>query len=975
MTTFKRLPRPSRPHHAGVPLRRGALSLAVATALSANPSARAQEAVGEMVEEIVVVGVRGSLTNARDIKQNADTFVDAISASDVSALPDVSVLEALQRVPGIVVERFAAPNDPDHFSTEGSGAILRGLPQTRTSLNGRDTFSANNSRGLSFQDIPPELIGSVKVFKNQTADVVEGGISGTIDIVTRKPFDSNERILAFSTQANNGDIAGETTFGGALLFSDRHELASGAEFGVLFSYSNTDLDFRSDGVEAGRHVLVADAAGAGQDRFVPINAGIRSTFTEREREGMAATVQFANPDDTLAGTLEYIRSDSGNVWLEHAFFSDDAARGGLTGAAFDDDSFVSGTLVDIANGLGPQTRGSNGASLVEDLSFNLEFTPGDRLTLSADAQYVDARSSITDMSIFGGLMPVGGAGINIDVDLGQSVPDVAFRAPAGATQGDAGYFADPANFFWRAAMEHVEVSEGDELALAFDADYELESDFFRSVETGVRFAERDQVARWSTYNWGNLSEAWNGGFATFDGMRNGAAFDAPAFEEFAFDDFHGGNAAGIAGMPGGAALFPAANLVSNYDTFLAEIEPFGRTALSERAGVVEEFYLPAEINRTNERNTAAYVKLNFGSPFALFEGNAGLRYVKVDTSVAGGRIFPTLNERTAMFATADEAAFANGNSVTDESGSSYSTVLPSFNFKWGFTDSALLRFGYSKGIAFPDLGALRFNYNINPNTQNDAMGNPDIIGWRQISGNPFLEPMESHNIDIAIENYFDDSDFVAFGLFWKDITNFFATDTIPVTVTNPSSGITQVVEINQPVNIGQAAIKGVEFNYQQFYDSLPGALANLGVQFNLTYVDQGSVPNQNIRLVEPDAARSSIPFEGLPLQSVSEVSYNLVGVYASDRFEGRLAYNWRDDYLLTIRQVNLGLPVFAEARGQLDGSFFYRINDNWQIGMQATNLLKEEVVTNMQLEQGGTSVFRSSFVFDRRFAFLVRGRF
>lgn len=957
----------------GVRLRRTAVSVAVATVLS--EAVHAQEPQTEAMEEVVVTGQRSSLTNARDIKRGADTFVDAISATDINALPDVSVLEALQRVPGIVIERFAARNDPDHFSTEGSGAILRGLPQTRTSFNGRDTFSANSSRSLSFQDIPPELTGSVKIFKNQTADMIEGGISGTIDLNTRKPFDSGERVLAFSGQSSFGDMAEETTFGGAVLYSDRYEFESGAEIGWLLSYSSTDLEFRSDGVEAGRHNPVADAAGVGQDRYVPINAGMRSTATQRDREGVGASFQFASADDAFGATVEYIRSDSATTWLEHAFFSDDNGGNPIAGATFNADSFVSGTIADIAGGLGPQTRQSDGESLVEDFSLKLEFSPTDRLSFSADAQYIGTENDIVDLSVFGGLMAQNGRGIDIDLDLGQEVPDVAFRAPAGSPQSSVEYFTDPANYFWRAAMDHIEESEGDELALAFDMDYQLDGDFARSVEAGIRFAERDQTTRWSTFNWGNLSEAWNGGFATFDGLRNGAAFDSPAFDVFSFDDFHGGNAGGIGGMPSGPGLFPAASLVSSYSNFLSGIAPFKRTALEDRGGVVDRFYLPAEINETNERNQAAYVKLNFAMDNPRIDGNVGLRYVEVDTEVQGGRTFPVLNDNTAAFASPDEIAFANGDSRRQGTSSSCDVVLPSLNVKWGITDQWLLRFGYSGAIAFPDLGLLRFNFNMSANTQNDADGNPDIIGWNQTSGNPFLKPMEADNYDLAIERYFGQSNFVAWGVFYKDIKNFFATDTIPTPVTNPGSGVTQVVDINQPINIGTASITGVEFSYQQFFDSLPGVWSGLGLQFNLTYVDDGDVPNQNTRPVEPSAARSSIPFEGLPLQSVSELTYNLIGIFENDKVEARLAYNWRDEYLLTIRQANLGLPVFAEDRGQLDVSFFYRINDRWQVGVQGTNLLKEEVVTTMQVDREGTKVFRSSFVFDRRYALLVRGRF
>ena len=152
-------------------------------------------------DEIVATGIRQSLENAQAIKRNADTFVDSITASDIGALPDRSVLEAIQRVPGVSISRFGAGDDPDHFSVEGSGVVIRGLDFVRSEFNGRDTFSANNGRALGFQDVPPELVGGVDVFKNQTADMIEGGISGVVNLRTLKPFDRSERTIAATVDA------------------------------------------------------------------------------------------------------------------------------------------------------------------------------------------------------------------------------------------------------------------------------------------------------------------------------------------------------------------------------------------------------------------------------------------------------------------------------------------------------------------------------------------------------------------------------------------------------------------------------------------------------------------------------------------------------------------------------------------------------------------------------------------------------
>src|SRR3546814_9200450 len=110
-----------------------------------------------------VTGIRESLANAQEIKRNSDTIVDAITASDIGALPDRSVTEALQRVPGVAINRFAGSNDPDHFSVEGSGVVVRGLSFVRSEFNGRDPFSTGvYGQAINFSDVPSELLGSVE---------------------------------------------------------------------------------------------------------------------------------------------------------------------------------------------------------------------------------------------------------------------------------------------------------------------------------------------------------------------------------------------------------------------------------------------------------------------------------------------------------------------------------------------------------------------------------------------------------------------------------------------------------------------------------------------------------------------------------------------------------------------------------------------------------------------------------------------
>ena len=965
------------------------ISAAVAhTPLYVHAQETSEQATEEESAEVINVrGQRQSLTAAQELKRNADTFLDAISASDLGALPDASVVEALQRVPGITIERFAAPDDPDHFSTEGSDATLRGLPQTRTGINGRDSVAADSSNGLGFDDISPQLLGSVEIYKNQTADMIEGGIAGTINLNTRKPFDSSSRILNFELQGSEGNLSKEPTYGFSGLYSDVFDVSSG-EVGVLVSYSSVDLTFRADGAELGQHNLVADAAGAGQDRWTPINAGVRSTTTDREREAASFTLQYQNSDETFLSTFEYILSDSATNWSEHAFFSDDQAYTSLgDDVTFGNESFTGGTLQGIQDGLGPQTRKSSSEEKLEEFTFNVAYKPTDRLTLEFDVQYVDATTDVVDLSVFGGIIPRLG-GIDIEVDAMGDTPVVGFRAPSGSGLSDAEFFSDPKNYFYRAAMDHVEESEGDQSAFQFDVDYELEHDMLDSVEVGARYAERDQTTRWSTYNWQNLSAEWAGGWVDFNGDRiqpswngdtafqpTGETLDTPGFESFAYPGFHNGNA----GSPINS-LFASFNSVQSYDTFLQSYSAFNFPSLGTRGDVVDgSIYRPAELNRVVEENTAFYAKLNFGGDSRV-SGNVGLRYVNVDTSVDGGETFPVqLSDNLVL--TADEMAFFNDASIVRSTSNSYSAVLPSLNVKYLLGDDLLLRFAASKSVAFADTGNLRYNYNYTTDT---IEIDPDVdmspVRIDQIerrSGNPFLDPMESIDLDLSVEWYFDEGDSLTVGVFHKDIEGFFSNDTFSQQVTN--NGVTLPVQVSTTINVGSGTLKGLEIGYQQFFDELPGLFSNLGLQFNATFLRESGTPNQNTRPVqsggEDDVARAELPFEGLPLQGLSETTYNIVGLYEDDVISARLAYNYRSDYLLTVRQTNLGIPIFNQARGQLDGSAFYSITDNIEVGIQGQNLTKSESNTRMQVDQEGTTVVRSSFTNDRRLSLIVRGRF
>ena len=168
--------------------------------------ALAQDASSTPVETVVVTGIRASLASAQAIKQNSDQVVDSISAVDIGALPDRNVADALQRIPGITLQRTDQNRDPVRYGGTGNGVYIRGLAWVESLTNGRDEFSASNGRSLSFADVSADLLSGVDVFKNPDATMIEGGVGGTVNLKTRKPFDQDGMLIAGSADYTYGDL-------------------------------------------------------------------------------------------------------------------------------------------------------------------------------------------------------------------------------------------------------------------------------------------------------------------------------------------------------------------------------------------------------------------------------------------------------------------------------------------------------------------------------------------------------------------------------------------------------------------------------------------------------------------------------------------------------------------------------------------------------------------------------------------------
>ena len=653
-------------------------------------------------DAIVVTGIRQNLESAQNRRRYADTVVDAISAEDIGSFPDKSVAEALQRVPGVTVSRFAGSDDTSHFSAEPSSVLVRGLPQVRSELNGRDVFSANSSRGLGFADVAPELLAGIDTYKNQTADLIEGGIAGTINLRTRVPFDSRERVLSLSAEISYGDIARQATPAFSGLYSDRFQTSIG-EFGFLASGAYSRVKTASQGIQFDRTAIFEDVFGEGL-QYMPSGIWMRDNIYDRERYGIALAGQWQSNDGNQLLTLQYNRSQYQNSWRERSVYTsaftiyglptdyrttDPSVVAPLQGTdpfTFDDQGrFTSGSWsglqpyvgeggANVGLGLnedgeafftqcyswegctnsrrGPQLDTASNAlrndQYTQDFGANFRWDISDRLRVTFDGQYVNSEVHNYNASV------LTRSYANTFVDLRGKYPTLTIDPNnADNINLSSGGLTNPNNYHYYAITDHTEDSEGQEIAVRADLAYDFDSDWLSALRVGGRYADRDQTVRWGAYNWANISNNWTYTQAPYFNL------DSPVYPNGNYEtaglsrNFFNGNQ-----LNHNEFIFFNMDKLENRESLA---EALGRPSIGVgeyypvcsnagyRAGetVEDDFgcYLPSEVLTVSERTVATYARLDFGGRNARIgnvavTGNIGVRLVWTRDETGGAFTFP-----------------------------------------------------------------------------------------------------------------------------------------------------------------------------------------------------------------------------------------------------------------------------------------------------------------------------------------------
>ena len=848
-----------------------AVMLVAMGAAHAQTGPSTQPASAGASQTITVTGIRSGIENAINVKKNADSIVEVISAEDIGKLPDVSVAEAISRLPGLSTQR-------NKDSGRASTVSVRGLaPDFATgTLNGREQASNGVSRGADFDQFPAELMGSIVVYKSPDAGLVNQGLAGTIDLRTVRPLDFRKRAAAvnYRSQRSGEGLPTEPGSGSRASLSYVDQFAD-RKIGIALGFTK----FKDDG--AGQ--LKFNSWG-GWTPDVPFGAGtvrVPGGFTadteqtKTKRDGAMAVLQF-KPSKNFESILDVFYSkgnfNSSKKGLEGAI-------GGQSAGNYDPAGVLSN--VTVVNGVAVSGTMSNYKGVVrnhEEASDDTlkSFGWNNKLTLGEWTGIVDlSQSKVTRNNtryettagqpgnynratlpngVTGPLGSISWTGFNgsnfeqvrYTTSLDYSNPAVAKLTDVngwggGETAPQAGFVALP-----------ITTDKLDSLRLSGSRNLSLGP--LTRLEVGVNVSDRSKSLE---ANEGLLVIRGSVNLTTGAVLNPYAVADAPS------------PGVAIAGTTGLRVIAwnPIGSLGTIYD-----LPPFvNRDVLGKDWDV-------------KEKVTTGYLRGGVELSDKV-RGNIGLQLVHTNQTGAGNYV----NTATCVGNTP-----ARCPSTRVEAGTTYSDVLPSVNMAMDLGNDSVLRVGMAKSMSRPTMSDMRGNlsFTINPT----APGGPRLEGS---SGNPFLKPFRANVADISYEKYFGTKAYFAVAGFYKDLRSYIyqqstAVDLSRYGLTLPA-GVSPIGLFTAPGNGSGGSMVGLELSVSVPFGMFVKPLDGFGMQLNYSNTDSSvSIPTSGLNTNDVNVAN-------LPLPGLSRNVTNLRVYYEKYGFQIAVAKRTRSDFLGEIR--------------------------------------------------------------------------
>ena len=953
--------------------------LAAGVALALGASVVSPAIAQDEIEEIVVTGIRGSLMSSMNTKRAAKGVVDAITSEDIGQFPDTNLAESMQRIPGVSIDRV---------NNEGSRVTVRGFgPEYNlVLLNGRQMpgtdLSDRSVRSFDFANLASEGVRAVNVYKTFNATAPSGGIGSMIDIRTARPFDNpglvaniGVKALNDTTNVKGDDWTPEVSGIFSKTFADDR-------FGVGVFFSHQERDSREvfaqvpeqfwrenvDGAIPDSAVVVDNRAAGVTDEFFPRGFGLSMADVERTRDNGQLTLQFA-PTDRFQATLDYtfaefenLRSSMGaGIWF------------GDTGDAQQVELDENGAAVFVGSGAGdytaqPSTAFSKNEN--ESVGLNLDWQVSDNLNLQLDVH--DSQAETLPLGRGSNVFAVMAANCMatkaFDTRNGFEVPDmfVTWGNCLGSAPGEEPTGAAYDSLFVNALADR-QLSEVQQFRLMGEWANGDSDEGLTSIQFGIDSTETNfRVRRWDD---GQVAAGWYGG--------NQDLFDDSIFTRVStagyLDEFSGFSSPGF---------YHDVNIEDVLGPIEQEFNGGERVA-------VDYSETPILDHRIKEETTSAYVQFNAEGYFNSLPVTVvgGIRYEDTDIT-ANSQQVETTNLRWIgagewSVQLADEATFSNVDG-------DYSLFLPNLDVSMDVRDDMVARFSYSKSITRPSLSDMRGTTSVStrpkPGQRDGDTGNPDLL------------PFTSDNFDLSFEWYYGEGSYASVGYYRKEVENFITTRQVPQAINDlrdPSAGpraiqaaadladqgldptdeglIHDQININAgnpvgtiifgqpedplvewritiPSNLEDAVLYGWEFAIQHMFGE-----SGFGVMANATIVD-GDIKVDN----------SAIGFQ-FALNGLSD-SANLVAFYDKDKWQARVAYNWRDEFLNGQRNNS---PHYTEEFGQLDLRVNYLVTDNLNVFVEGINVTNE----SQRIYNRYPNQFTDAYQFEARWAIGARYNF
>ncbi|KMS50524.1 TonB-denpendent receptor [Novosphingobium barchaimii LL02] len=936
-----------------------------------------QDSVGDgtaSAEDIIVTGVRASIVGAINARKNNVQIVDSIVAEDVGKLPDNNVVEALQRVTGIQVT--------DRAGGEAATITIRGLTDPLTTLNGRNIFTAAGT-SFALQDISANLVKKIDVYKTRSADQIETGLAGQIDVQTRRPLDFDGFTISGLARGVYSELADKANPNVALLVADKWDTGIG-EIGFLVNASYTRAEYRNQNLQAGAMVPFLTTDGA------------RPAVTTSNMPG-------ACPGGAPFGALERLfttdcravtaGNPQGNLWTPGL----DAGLPAKAGSTLNINGvevpyYLSRDAVIASDLYGKRTRPAVNAAL--------QWAPNERSVYTAEVFYTGFRGKTYNSLNFSfvdwwGNLPADAANSFELYDGTNIIKSRQVGQVAGFNSGD--YSTNKTDSYVYAFNAKWDVADrGKIVADVAYQDSKNETSFFAirtdraPLDINVDFNAGGGLPSYNFANQGVLTDAsaWSVGNLFDSGTKNtGSALTVMLDGEyewdegflrrikagFRYDDRKADNYVrdqGAGGLPGVTlAQFGQGTPFTNSGFFdgradiptswvLADPRSMDKDAVrtlyqSVNPGLLLSNQLTfGHVFGIGEINTAAYIMADgeielFGRPLQL---QAGVRYVAIDT---------------------DYDYFDRGNNFARTTVSTGSSKwLPSFTARYGITDNLRIRFNYGETLRRPAFG------DLNPNVS--LTGDLSRIGFGSGSaGNANLSATHSKNIDVAVEWYFERNSAIYATAFRREINGLVvpltAREIIPNNYLPRNETYTEIFNITRPVNASDGVLKGVELGLTYFPTYLPGPLNGLGFVGSATILDS----EQTIPVVDTNGAitgSTKSAFFG-----VSKLSYNATLAYDNGPIGARLSYVWRKGFLQSNEGRSFANPIgfWRAPEKSLDLQLTLNVNDDIGITFDAVNLTKAKQQNYYKFgDVGNPQQFNSStLLIDRTFAVGVRFKF